>query len=68
MAHQENVMPRKRGQGLTGKGQLVGVRLQPDLLETLERWIAKHPRPRPLTRPEAIRRLLIKSLGEHPEQ
>ena len=44
---------RKRGPMPTGKGTLVGVRLQPDLLEALDRYIAEE---KPDTsRPEALR-------------
>ena len=44
-----------------GTGALIGVRLQPPDLATLDRWIAAQPDPKP-TRPEAIRRLLTAAL------
>lgn len=44
---------KRRGPKPTGKGTLVGVRLQPDLLEALDRFIAEE---KPDTsRPEALR-------------
>jgi hypothetical protein len=49
----------KRGRGrpvTTGKGTLVGVRLQPALLRALDVWIEKQDAP--LTRPEAIRAMM----------
>ena len=52
-----------RGPKPTGKGKLVGVRLQPTLLRLLDDWIKRQPKPR-LTRPEAIRRLLVRVLGQ----
>jgi hypothetical protein len=41
----------------TGKGDLVGVRLQPSVIEKIDCWIARQPSPKP-TRPEAIRRMV----------
>ena len=46
----------------TGIGQLVGVRLQPDILVPLDEWIARQPDPKP-SRPEAVRRFLERSLA-----
>jgi hypothetical protein len=57
----QTVITKKRGPAPTGKGTLVGVRLQPDQLLALDAWIELQPDPRP-TRPEAIRRLLKQSL------
>ena len=51
----------KRGPPPTGKGTLVGVRLQPELLAALDDWAAS--RNDGLGRPEAIRRLLKVALG-----
>jgi len=48
---------KRRGPPPTGKGTLLGVRVQPDLLADLDAWIAEQPEPRP-TRPDAMRRLL----------
>jgi len=45
----------------TGKGTLIGVRLSDDPLSTLDAWIAKQKEPG-LSRPEAIRRLVERSL------
>ena len=52
---------KKRGPKPTGVGQLVGVRLQPDDLAALDAMIAASDDPKP-TRPEAIRRVLVKAL------
>jgi hypothetical protein len=51
---------RKPGPPATGKGTLIGLRLQPLLLADLDRWIARQ-RDEP-SRPEAIRRLLVLGL------
>jgi hypothetical protein len=56
MALQETVITRKRGPKPSGKGELVGVRLQPEALSDLDLWAAAQtdfP-----SRPEAIRRLI----------
>jgi hypothetical protein len=59
---QESVIPKKRrGPVPTGKGQPIVVRTQPDLLSALDRWIARHPEPKP-SRPEAVRRVLVEHL------
>ena len=57
MVSQETVITKKRrGPAPTGKGQLIGVRLQPDDLDLLDLWIqATEPG---LSRPEALRRIL----------
>jgi len=52
----------RRGRPATGKGVQIGVRLQPDQLAALDRWIEAQPEPRP-TRPEAIRQLLAERLA-----
>lgn len=57
MAGQETVQPKKRGPKPTGIGTPIQVRLQPDQLAALDRWIEGQEDPRP-SRPEAIRRLL----------
>jgi hypothetical protein len=51
---------KKRGPAPTGKGELIGVRLQPAALSAVDAWIAgqdDHP-----SRPEAIRRLVERGL------
>src|SRR5204862_5630048 len=51
---------KKRGPAPTGKGELIGVRLQPAALSEVDAWIAgqdDHP-----SRPEAIRRLVERGL------
>ncbi len=47
---------KRRGPAPTGKGTLIGVRLQPSHLVALDAWIAKQTAP--VTRPEAIRALM----------
>jgi len=54
---------KKRGPPATGKGALIGVRLQPDGLSELDAWIANQRDPKP-SRPEAIRRLVEKGLSK----
>lgn len=54
---------KSMGRPRTGIGQLIGVRLQPDHLGKLDKWIAQQPDPKP-SRPEAIRRLVEKGLKE----
>jgi hypothetical protein len=56
------ITKKKRGRPVTtGKGTLIGVRLLDDPLSTLDAWIAKQKEPG-LSRPEAIRRLVERSL------
>lgn len=62
MASQDTVITKKRkGPAPTGKGTLIGVRLQPDQLAALDAWIDAQPEPKP-SRPEAVRRLLADKL------
>jgi hypothetical protein len=57
MSNQATVLTKKRkGPAPTGKGVLVGVRLQPDDLELLDLWIAANEPG--ASRPEAMRRIL----------
>lgn len=65
MNGQETVLTKKRGPKPTGKGTLVGVRLQPDQLAALDHWISEQGDPKP-TRPEAVRRLLDATIGARP--
>jgi hypothetical protein len=56
---------KKRGPAPTGKGTLVGVRLQPDLLDAVDAYaisddLEKDGEPQ---RPEAIRRLIVQALA-----
>jgi hypothetical protein len=56
MSRQTVLSRKKRGPAPTGKGTLIGVRLQPDALSALDKWAAgQEGAP---TRPEAIRRLI----------
>jgi hypothetical protein len=71
MAKQTVITKKRRGPAPTGKGTLIGVRLQPSKLVALDAWIAKQSTP--LTRPEAIRammetilHILSKDTGEKP--
>lgn len=51
---------KQRGPKPTGKGTLIGVRLQPDLLTQVDAWSAKQTIE---SRPEAIRQLIIIALN-----
>ena len=71
MAKQTVITKKRRGPAPTGKGTLIGVRLQPSHLKALDAWIASQDVP--LTRPEAIRammetilHILSKDTGEKP--
>jgi hypothetical protein len=66
-----NVIKKRRGRPATGRGTLIGVRLQPSQLKELDAWIDKQDAS--LTRPEAIRammetilHILSKDRGEKP--
>ncbi len=61
MAQETAITKKRRGPAPTGKGTLVGVRLQPPDLEALDKWIAGQPEPRP-SRPQAVRRLMERGL------
>lgn len=62
MARSISVIPKKRGRPVTtGKGMLIGVRLQPADLAALDAWIARQKEP--MTRPEALRAMLAKVVG-----
>jgi hypothetical protein len=71
MAKQTVITKKRRGPAPTGKGTLIGVRLQPSQLAALDGWIAKQEKR--YTRPEAIRammetilHILSKDPGEKP--
>ncbi|HVI28858.1 hypothetical protein [Hansschlegelia sp.] len=53
---------KRRGPAPTGKGTLIGVRLQPTELDLLDSWIEAQPE-RKLTRPAAIRMLMTMGLS-----
>ena len=53
--------PKRRGPLPTGKGTLVGVRLQPSDLKALDYWIRRCGKPQ--TSPEAIREILRSGLA-----
>lgn len=57
MDDQETLITKKRGPKPTGIGTLIGVRMLPDLLAALDKWIDRQDDPKP-TRPEAVRRIL----------
>ena len=61
MPRQSVLSQKKRGPPPTGKGELIGVRLQPVLLKQLDEW-AQSQGDTP-SRPEAIRRLLVPALA-----
>jgi hypothetical protein len=62
MRRQSVITQKKRGPPATGKGELIGVRIQPALMQALDGWIAD--RGLGFTRPEAIRRLVEHALGD----
>ena len=71
MKRQTVITKKRRGPAPTGKGTLIGVRLQPPHLVALDAWIADQDTP--VTRPEAIRammetilHILSKDTGEKP--
>ena len=64
MARQTVITRKKRGPPATGKGELIGVRLQPPALAQLDVWIGDQA-DKP-SRPEAIRRLLEQALSAQP--
>jgi hypothetical protein len=71
MAKQPVITRKRRGPAPTGKGTLIGVRLQPDQLAALDTWIGDQNAS--MTRPEAIRAMmetilliLAKDTGEKP--
>lgn len=47
----------KRGRPATGRGETIGVDLEPTELADIDAWIAT--RSHPMTRPEAIRQLAL---------
>jgi hypothetical protein len=53
MKRQTVITKKRRGPLPTGKGTLIGVRLQPNELKALDKWNADD-----LSRPEAIRQLI----------
>src|SRR5690348_8742882 len=61
MSRQSVITRKKRGPPATGKGELVGVRIQPNLMQALDRWIAAQQPT--ASRPEAIRRLVEQALA-----
>jgi hypothetical protein len=67
MKRQSLVPKKKRGPLPTGQGIQIQVRIQPDKLAELDRWIAAQT-DRP-SRPEAIRRIVERVLGRsaHPK-
>jgi hypothetical protein len=58
------VPKKKRGPAPTGKGVQIQVRIQPDKLAQLDRWIADQKDR--LSRPEAIRRIVERTLAHFP--
>ena len=61
MTEQEKRLAKKRGRPATGRGQTIGVRLQPNQIATLDAWIEKLPKP--VSRPAAIRAILAAGLS-----
>ena len=56
MKRQTVITQKRRGPAPTGKGTLIGVRLQPPQLAALDAWIDKQKAT--FTRPEAIRAIM----------
>src|SRR5437867_3480158 len=56
MKRQSVLTRKKRGPPPTGKGELIGVRIQPDQMAALDDWIDEQEDDP--SRPEAIRRLV----------
>jgi hypothetical protein len=61
MRRQSVITRKKRGPPATGKGELIGVRIQPNLVQVLDRWIAAQLTT--VSRPEAIRQLIERALA-----
>lgn len=61
MKRQTVITKKRRGPAPTGKGTLIGVRLQPGQLKSLDDWIAEHDAK--LTRPDALRAMLSMKTG-----
>ena len=61
MVRQSVITGKKRGPPATGKGLLIGVRLQPPHLTALDAWIEDQSDSP--SRPEAIRRLVERALA-----
>jgi hypothetical protein len=53
-------IPKKRGRPATGKDPLVGIRMPPDLISTLDTWAAKNDH----TRAAAVRYFVEKGLSK----
>jgi hypothetical protein len=64
MKRQTVITRKRRGPAPTGKGALIGVRMQPPDLAELDSWIVSDGRG--LTRPQAIRRLVELGLKAKP--
>jgi hypothetical protein len=62
MKRQTLITRKRRGPAPTGKGTLIGVRAQPDMLRDIDAWIARQKEPP--SRPEAIRRLVEQGLAK----
>jgi hypothetical protein len=62
MKRQTVITKKRRGPPPTGKGTLIGVRLQPAQLKALDKWIAGD-----MSRPEAIRQLVEHALAPKPQ-
>jgi hypothetical protein len=63
MKRQTVITKKRRGPPPTGKGTLIGVRLQPAQLKALDKWIMGDD----LSRPEAIRQLVEHALAPKQE-
>jgi hypothetical protein len=61
MDQSTNDTKNRGGRPRTGIGKPIMVRLQPDQLAILDKWISRQADPKP-SRPEAIRKLLAQAL------
>jgi len=58
MNGKDTLVPKKRGPAPTGKGTQIQVRLQPDMLNKLDRWIEQNDATQ--SRPQAIRAIIAR--------
>ena len=64
MGGQDKTLGKKRGRPAIGAGVQINAVFRPQTVRTLDSWIAQQPQPKP-SRPEAVRRLTERGLGQH---
>ena len=63
MGGQHLTLAKRRGRPATGQGVTIGVRMHNDLLGAVDRWMQEEAAlGRPMTRSEAVRRLVAEAL------